>query len=759
MSERKKEMNDIKELSSFLSNLNKNILKINNQLNKTSIKINKTNTNFKNNNNNKKKDEEILFPMNKKEIKKVKTRNNSISLNFDRDFTQSFVQKKKRNSGILDNSIKEMSDLINRTQQDLLSKNIIGENINKGKINPVLRHKPSASSLSSARVTNLNINKIFDNVKDNNNNEKKKDNITVNIRHVKTDNYEKNNFNYKNYNINTLNNINNQINSINNDFNDNDNSPNKDEKKIILNTDSNISPVSKINNPILSEKKDFIYIKKNLFKINNNNNIKENLKTEDNITSTNNNNKNIINSNNKTISNLLKKLKPNKKADKINSLRLSREPSINRKNSHKTSLSFFKYSNNNTLSNNFRKNRNSLNNINFNNNDFKRNLSTLRNNSKTHTTTNIFNGLKSNNFLYKKKKFSNTTSKLKNKIMSFKKEKFSKITNIKYLNKTNRNEIFNIYEDLNILSNNKFIYSIEANDNNNYFNNYNNTIINNINSNIINNNQKNINTNNNNDTKNNNINNNENKNNVINNDIKENNKNIDTKKDIIDNDNNSDINNNDNNNDKNINDNNNKNNNDINNINNNNEVNNNDVDINKSENINNIDNNNIENNNNNDNNINKSNNEINDNNINNINNNNDNEIDLEKQNNFALKIQNKFRKIYIKKNITKNFIMPPNFDIEKIKNINDLILLSKMSIYNNLIKNDRNFKDLINTFSKINDIYSKCLKNKKFIELKNLLTKNNNNNNNNKLSELITYDIKNKTNKTKNKNILSLIRK
>ena len=196
MSERKKEMNDIKELSSFLSNLNKNILKINNQLNKTSIKINKTNTNFKNNNNNnnnnQKNDDENLFQSTKSrknETKKTKTRNNSINLNLNRDFAQSFVQNKNR--GKLDNSIKEMSDLINRTQQDLLSKNIIGENINKGKINPVLRHKPSASSLSSARV-NLNINKIFDDVKDkNNNNEKKNDNITVNIRHVKTQNWAK----------------------------------------------------------------------------------------------------------------------------------------------------------------------------------------------------------------------------------------------------------------------------------------------------------------------------------------------------------------------------------------------------------------------------------------------------------------------------------------------------------------------------------------------------------------------------------------
>ena len=102
--------------------------------------------------------------------------------------------------------------------------------------------------------------------------------------------------------------------------------------------------------------------------------------------------------------------------------------------------------------------------------------------------------------------------------------------------------------------------------------------------------------------------------------------------------------------------------------------------------------------------------------------------------------------------------MPQNFDIEKIKNENDLILLSKMSIYNNLIKTDKNFKDLIYTFSKLNDIYSKCLKNKKFLEIKNLLSKNNNNN---KLSELITFDIKNKNinNNKKTKNGISLIYK
>ncbi len=62
-----------------------------------------------NNNNNNKNDDEILFKnKNKHEIKKLKSRNNSINLNLNRDF--SYVQNKKRNSKILDENIKEMSD-------------------------------------------------------------------------------------------------------------------------------------------------------------------------------------------------------------------------------------------------------------------------------------------------------------------------------------------------------------------------------------------------------------------------------------------------------------------------------------------------------------------------------------------------------------------------------------------------------------------------------------------------------------------------
>ena len=47
----------------------------------------------------------------------------------------------------------------------------------------------------------------------------------------------------------------------------------------------------------------------------------------------------------------------------------------------------------------------------------------------------------------------------------------------------------------------------------------------------------------------------------------------------------------------------------------------------------------------------------------------------------------------------------------------------KISLFSELIKNDKNFKDMINCANKINDLYKKCCTNKKFLEVKNSILK------------------------------------
>ena len=47
----------------------------------------------------------------------------------------------------------------------------------------------------------------------------------------------------------------------------------------------------------------------------------------------------------------------------------------------------------------------------------------------------------------------------------------------------------------------------------------------------------------------------------------------------------------------------------------------------------------------------------------------------------------------------------------------------KVSLFSELIKNDKNFKEMINCANKINDLYRKCCTNKKFLDIKNSILK------------------------------------
>ena len=58
-----------------------------------------------------------------------------------------------------------------------------------------------------------------------------------------------------------------------------------------------------------------------------------------------------------------------------------------------------------------------------------------------------------------------------------------------------------------------------------------------------------------------------------------------------------------------------------------------------------------------------------------------------------------------------------------IKEINKLLKdenknNEKINLFSDLIKNDKNFKELINYTNKLNELYKKCCNNKKFLEIK-----------------------------------------
>ena len=78
-------------------------------------------------------------------------------------------------------------------------------------------------------------------------------------------------------------------------------------------------------------------------------------------------------------------------------------------------------------------------------------------------------------------------------------------------------------------------------------------------------------------------------------------------------------------------------------------------------------------------------------------------------------IQREWRKHYIRTKMINKY--------DKA-NTSNILLLSKMEFFNYLVNNDKNFKELIHTMNKANELYQKCLKNKTFCDMKNVIISN-----------------------------------
>ena len=78
-------------------------------------------------------------------------------------------------------------------------------------------------------------------------------------------------------------------------------------------------------------------------------------------------------------------------------------------------------------------------------------------------------------------------------------------------------------------------------------------------------------------------------------------------------------------------------------------------------------------------------------------------------------IQREWRKYYIRSKMVNKYDKP---------NTSNILLLSKMEFFNYLVNNDKNFKELINTMNKANELYQKCLKSKTFCDMKNVIISN-----------------------------------
>lgn len=83
--------------------------------------------------------------------------------------------------------------------------------------------------------------------------------------------------------------------------------------------------------------------------------------------------------------------------------------------------------------------------------------------------------------------------------------------------------------------------------------------------------------------------------------------------------------------------------------------------------------------------------------------------------NKILLIQRKWREHYIKTKMVSQY--------ETVCN-SDILVLSKMEFYNYLVNKDKNFKELISTMNKANELYQKCLKSKSFCNMKNVIISN-----------------------------------
>ena len=271
--------NEINEINKCISNLHKNINSIDIKIsknNKNEILLNEENNSDDNHKNDISKNI-IKKHFDKKKIL-LEQHKNFISeqSSFSRALTNISRNGKKKDS-ISPDSLKEVSDIINKTNQNLLNKNIIGDEKDEFKINPYFRHSfHSSKSIprknnSVCFVQNINNNIFQDNLIIENENE-----ISI-IKDTNNDDNNNENNNEKNKDNNNDNNNNKEINKVISNIKDNNKDKNKDKikdnnkdniKDNMKNIQKKKGEYDKISSPLLIEqiKKNNKLIKNDKFK-------------------------------------------------------------------------------------------------------------------------------------------------------------------------------------------------------------------------------------------------------------------------------------------------------------------------------------------------------------------------------------------------------------------------------------------------------------------------------------------------------------
>ena len=159
---------EIYEINKCISNLNKNINTIDEQISKNMkgdiSEIEETNS-----------DDSQNYIINKHNIKKhfytkkCQTFSNEQNKNYiseQSSFSKAtnITRSVKRNSSISPDSLKEVSEIINKTNQDLLEKNIIGDDKEEFKINPYFRHSFHSSKSIPRKNNSLCLYQSFNNI-------------------------------------------------------------------------------------------------------------------------------------------------------------------------------------------------------------------------------------------------------------------------------------------------------------------------------------------------------------------------------------------------------------------------------------------------------------------------------------------------------------------------------------------------------------------------------------------------------------------
>ena len=237
---------EINEINKCIINLNKNINSIDKQI-KNEIELEEYNN----------------LSVKKNLINHLKKNKKYISeqSSFSRALTN-ISRSGKKNNSISPDSLKEVSEIINKTNQNLLDKNIIGDYKKEFKINPYFRHSFHSSKSISKKNKSIYLNNTFfqDNFINEKESEKNEKKIENNIRKMSDNinnnkilsllNSKKKNLNNKDNigkNLKTYININNHI-CLNNNLNNNKNkklsfqgkninSRNKEQNLYKMNTD------------------------------------------------------------------------------------------------------------------------------------------------------------------------------------------------------------------------------------------------------------------------------------------------------------------------------------------------------------------------------------------------------------------------------------------------------------------------------------------------------------------------------------------